>query len=224
MVSVCQRLKSPTVDRATHRTYLTHMSSLAFASAYRSLRPGERAYVDGYVAEQEARAIKRNERISLALNRQLTASEIQASNGMLDKPMVRAAIVERINQLAADQELSPQRVIKELMCMAFSSIADYGEIGQDGELWLQMDKCTPEQMRAVKKIKIDENGRGGRKTELELYPKLEPLMALAKYMGLQEDNPHWRAESAKPVQAVLPAGVGVDAAADAYARSLANDG
>lgn len=195
--------------------------SLAFASAYRSLRPGEKAFVDGYVADVEAQQARRHERISLALSRTISAREIADSRGMLDKPMVRAAIVERINQLAADQELSPARVIKELMCMGFASLSDYMEIDDYGDMQWTFEKCTPEQLRGIKKYKVEENLRGGRKVEIELYDKPAVLATLARYMGIVDGNGDlFRAENAKSANKALPATVTVDGAGEAYGRLI----
>ena len=64
----------------------------AFTSAYRQLRPVERAFVDETVRDMELQAAQRNERISAVLYRPLASSD-----EMVEKPMVRAAIAERIN-------------------------------------------------------------------------------------------------------------------------------
>lgn len=201
---------------------------ISFASAYRQLRPHEKAFVDSYVASVERESNRRGERISLALHRAIPADVVEASRGLLDRPMVRAAIAERITDIAAQNELTPHRVIKEWMGIAFSSVGDYMEIGEDGQPWFDLTKCTPEQLAAIKSIKIEEQGDGlsrpkKRKFEFVLHDKIAGLDALAKYMGLQQpDNPHWRMENARPVndQAMLPASVGTDGAADLYAQMI----
>lgn len=200
---------------------------ISFASAYRQLRHHEKAFVDAYVADVERNAQRANERISLALHRAIPADVVEASRGMLDKPLVRAAIAERINDIAASNELTPHRVIKEWMGIAFSSVGDYMDVGEDGQPWFDLTKCTPEQLAAIKSIKVEETGDGmsrpkKRKFEFVLHDKIAGLEALAKYMGLmQPDNPHWRADTARPVgQGMLPASVTSDGAADAYAAMI----
>lgn len=200
---------------------------ISFASAYRQLRHPEKVFVDGYVADVERQAQRANERISLALYRAIPADVVQASRGMLDKPIVRAAITERINEIAASNELTPHRVIKEWMNIAFSSVGDYMDVGEDGAPWFDLTKCTPEQLAAIKSIKVEETGDGlsrpkKRKFEFVLHDKIAGLEALAKYMGLmQPDNPFWRADAGRvPKDGMLPASVGVDGAADAYAAMI----
>jgi hypothetical protein len=203
-------------------------ASISFVSAYRQLRPHEKAYVDNYVQSCENEANRRGERISLALHRAIPADVVEASRGLLDKPLVRAAIAERITDIAAANELTPHRVIKEWMCLAFSSVGDYMEVGEDGAPWFDLTKCTPEQLAAIKSIEVEETGDGisrpkKRKFKFQLHDKIAGLDALAKYMGLlQPDNPFWRQDNARPVNGGggLPATVGANDAADRYAQMI----
>lgn len=194
---------------------------ISFASAYRQLRPSEKAYVDAYVLDIERTANRHGERISLALYRPIPPAVVEASQGMLTRPMVCAAITERINEIAAANELTVHRVLKELMAVGFSSIGDYMMVGDDGQPMFNLANATPEQLSAVKSIEVEEGARG-RKFKFTLHDKLAGLDKLARFMGMLEtDNPHWRAETARPVgQAALPAGTTEEAAADLYARAI----
>ena len=197
----------------------------SFASAYRQLRPVERAFVDAVVADMEQSAHRANERISLALYRPIPPHIASNDNGMLEKPLVRAAITERINEIAAANELTVQRMVKEYMAIAFSSIGDYQTIDEFGEIVFDLTRCTPEQLAAVKQIRIEEPGGmdmggGKRKCTIVLHDKLTAMKALAEFMGmLQPDNPHWQAQSARPA-APLRAGTTATEAADAYAALI----
>lgn len=203
-------------------------TTLSFASAYRQLRPAEKVFVDGYVRNLENDAAKRGERISNALYRVIPDSVLEASGGMLERPMVRAAISERVNDLAAATELTPARVIKELMTIGFASMGDYMEVREDGQPYFDLAKCTPEQLAAIASIEVEEialrNGMS-RKFKLKLHDKLSALDKIAKYIGLLEaENPFWRSENARPVdQAALPNGVTTEHAADLYAQMINDD-
>jgi len=200
------------------------LAPISFTSAYRQLRPAEKLFVDGYVASVETEAERRNERISNALYRPIDAETVEASRGMLEKPLVRAAVVERINEIAAASELTVQRVIKELSAMAFSSMGNYMTVGEDGFPYFDLAKCTPEQMSAIANVETEMAGpRGGSsKFKIKLHDKPGALDRLMRYMGLLDpENPFWRAENAKPVNAAnLPGNVSDEAAADAYARMI----
>jgi hypothetical protein len=176
------------------------MTVIMFTSAYRQLRPLEKQYVDGYVAHIEREAARNNERISLALYRPVTSDVIEASRGLLEKPMVVAAISERIS---------------------FANVIDYMDVGEDGFMHFNFEKCTPEQLAAVKSFEIEETMRG-RKVKVTMHDKMAGLNALGRYMGMLEpDNPHWRAETARPVKVPkLPGSTTDEAAADAYSRLI----
>lgn len=195
---------------------------LSFASAYRQLNSLEKGFVDGFVRSLEDEAAARGERISGALYRPISPEIVARSRGLLDKPLVRAAIVERINEIAVQSELTVQKVIRELRSIAFASHGDYMTVGEDGMLYYDFNKCTPEQLSALKKVKLQET-ESKRSLEVETHDKMRALEMLGKYMGIFEaDNPHWRAENAKPINetAAIPGNASDSAAADLYARAI----
>ena len=196
----------------------TNPQRRVFASAYRQLTPVEKKYVDDYVQAMERRADREQQRLSNYLHLPISEDVYEASNGMLDRPMVTAAITERVNELTTASELSPNRVIREYMALAFSNMADYINIDSYGNPEFDLTKCTPEQMSAIKKVNFERNAMGGEKLTFELHAKQPSLDGLAKYMGIIEpDNPHWRAANATPI---IDAGASVAQAADAYAAIL----
>lgn len=199
------------------------LTPIHFTSAYRQLRPAEKLFVDGYVAALETEASDRFERISNVLDRRtIDAAAIDASRGLLEKPIVQLAIRERVLELAAASELTVQRVVKEVSTLAFSSMGDYMQVGEDGYPYFDLAKCTPEQLAAISHVKTETSPRGGIKFEIKLHDKFGPLKELMQYMGMREpDNPHWRAENAKPINAAnLPGNVSDEAAADVYAKMI----
>lgn len=198
------------------------LAPINFDSAYRQLRPAEKVFVDAYVSEIEVEADRRREKISHALDRPIPADAVEASRGMLERPLVRAAVAERVKEIAAASEITPQRVLKELSNLSFSSMGDYMTIGEDGYPYFDLARCNPDQLRAIQHVKTEILPRGGMKFEIKLHDKFGPLQKFLQFMGLdQPDNPHWRAENAKPVNAAaLPADATDKAAADLYARML----
>lgn len=193
------------------------MNAVSFVSAYRQLQPAERAFVDAYVTRIEREAAQNGERISNVLHRPVPASVVQASGGMLQRPLVVAAISERINDLASAAELSAMRILKEWSALAFSSVGDYMEIGQDGQPYFNFEACTPEQLSAIQSIEIEE-GRAGRKFKFKLHDKTTALTALSKWAGLLDpDNPVYRQYNARPA---ANSNVTIDNAADAYSKMI----
>lgn len=199
------------------------LAPITFTSAYRQLRPAEKTFVDNYVTDVENKAAAANERISNALSRPVAPDVVARADGMLDKPMVRAAIAERITEIAAASELTTHRVIKELRAIAFSSLGDYMEVGEDGMPYFGFTKCTPEQLSAIASIEMEELPRGGRKMKFKLHDKIAGITNLMRYMGLLDpDNPHWKADNAKTVEGVpaIHADASDEDAGNEYARMI----
>ncbi len=169
---------------------MTAMQPIMFASAYRLLSAAEKAFVDEYVGQVERAADKTGEQISLALYRPIPPALVEASGGLLTRPMVLAAISERITQIAADTELTDRRIVKELTNIAFSNMNDYLEICPlTGRPTFNLAQCTPEQMAAVKTIKHEVTSLGAERLEFVTHDKLKALDMLARIRGLlTEDN------------------------------------
>lgn len=193
--------------------------TLALLSAYKQLTPSERVFVDGYVTRLERDADKRGDRISNALYRPIPNSVVEASRGLLEKPMVKAAITERVNELATGAELSIQKVIKELSSIAFSNLSAYFKINEWGIPEYDFTGCTPEQMAALRSWEHTEDVKTGRRVKIVTHDKLKALEMLAKYMGLVDiENPHFETSQRRPVQITVNS---TDAdAADAYAKMI----
>lgn len=188
------------------------MTAVTLSSAYKQLQPAERSFVDGLVRELEHAAQRAGERISLALNRPLPPHIVASdTKDMLLRPVVTAAITERVNQIAADNELTPQMWIKHAMACAFSNMANYIDIDQfDGTASIDLSRCTPEQMMAIESIEVEGNGvdgfnrgNGKQKVKIKLHSKSAFMQMIGKYMGLVEpENPVWRADKAAQMQQI----------------------
>jgi hypothetical protein len=199
------------------------MENTTVLSAYRHLTAAQRAFVDSYVQECEREAMARNERLSLYLHRPVVIDQSR----YLTLPMVQAAIVERISTLAAASELSVNRLIKELTCIAFSNIKDFLDLGDEGWPKFDLSKATPEQWAAVKSIEIEEvdgtlSRAPKRKIKITTHDKLAAAKMLTDYTGVSKpDNPYWAAD--KPVEAeqlAIPANMSPDAAGELYASMI----
>lgn len=201
---------------------------ISFEPAYRQIKQAEKAFVDGYVSELEQTAVRDNVPLREVLARPVTVTDDRA-RAMLERPLVRAAIAERCNELSEAMEISAYRVLKELKAIAFSNIGDYGTIGEDGWFTADFSKCTPEQLSAIAQIKAEETFKpqGGvtRKIEFKPYDKLAGLDKFMRYMGLLEpENPYYREqiERMKKPGAVtgLVEGVSVEQAGEKWSQMI----
>ena len=191
-----------------------------FETSYRQLRPSERIFVDGYVSELERYAARNNLKLKQALM-EISADDLdQQSKAILSQNLVRAAITERVRELSEDAELTVFKTLKELRSMAYSNLGNYMEVDGYGVPMFDLSKCTPEQLAAIKTVKIKENPNGERHLEFTLHDKVQAMSLMMKYQGLL-DAEAWRVENAKEnQQKTISAGSTVDDAADMYARQI----
>ena len=169
------------------------------SSAYRFLNDVEKAVVDDFVSATVNYALSNNELIRHSIDRPIPAEMVKRSKGMLEKPLVLAAIHSRLVEIADDQDLDPARVLKEHMNIATANIIDYIRLDEEtGNPIIDIQHCTREQMAAVKKLTTT-SGLFGVKVDLELHSKQAHLDALGKMMGLDEaDNSTYLKHIAKP--------------------------
>jgi hypothetical protein len=198
------------------------LTPIGFATAYRQLSPAERAFVDAYVHEAEKASIASGQRISLVLDQEPSQQAVDMSRGLLNRPMVRAAIGERIKDIATQSDITMNMLIRELRHIAFASMDDYIEVMQDGTGTLDLVKATPEQRSAIQQIEIDYKPRGGSTQKIKLYDKQR---AIEQLIELYKDRDRdWIADAKQPgsVLNALPATASPEAAADLYARMIAD--
>ena len=153
------------------------------STAYALLTPVEQQAVDDYVQLVSSEAAARGQRIAVALHKPVPAELVRRSRGLFLKPVVRAAITERLCAAAEQQDISPSRVIAEQAAIAFSNMADYVTVGMFGEMSIDLTKCTREQMAAVKSIETLDTPQG-RKIKIQLYDKHPALQALQDVMQM----------------------------------------
>lgn len=222
-----------TVDRTSQIAYLAVIMNamtvtaqfVDFRPAYWQLQPIERKFVDGYVADIETIADKTGQRLLAVLQAPFPYELDGRAVVLLALPMVRAAIAERIKELSDLYDISIYRTLKELTSIAYANINNYIDINQvTGTPEINLSRCTPEMLSAVKSFEIEDKPRGGRKYKFQLHDKITALAHVMRYQGLLSDeNQHWRQveQSVKPEsQSRLPVGVSDDAAAKLYADAI----
>jgi hypothetical protein len=152
--------------------------------AYDLLEQHEKEIVENYVRYVVTEQNRLRERIIHALHKPIPYEYLRRSKDALYKPLLRAALSERIKEEADAQDISPSRVIAEYASIAFSQFSDYVKPGGFGEVVLKpIGEIEPEKMRAVKSIET-KPGMYGVQTKLTLHDKLPALKAMAEMMGL----------------------------------------
>lgn len=208
---------------------------IQFTSAYKQLQPAQKVLVDQIVRELETAADRTGERITSALDRDIPQHLLaRDSRDMLQLPLVQAAIHERVREIGAQRDLTPQLWLKHTMAGAFSSIGDFLRMIEQvdpmtGEsvtvpTW-DFSRATPEQLAAIESIEWDSSRGLTTKMKIKMSNKSVYLQMLGKYMGMVEpDNPHWQAKRPDAAAEAIPTAASVDEAANRYQRLLESGG
>lgn len=152
--------------------------------AYDLLDNIEKSIVDDYVSYAVNVQRQKRERIINALHTPFPSEYIRRSRNALYKPLIRAAIAERIKEESDKEDISPDRVIKEHITIATSNPYDFMEEGPFGEMKMKRkEDIDPSKLSAIKGIET-KPGPFGLQTKVILHDKLPSLKALGEMMGL----------------------------------------
>ena len=178
---------------------MSNMSELVPTRAYDLLEEADKAAVEEYVQFAVQRQHDRRERIINAIYYPIPTEYIRRSRNAMYKPVVLAAVSERLKEEATKQDISPDRVISEHMAIATAELHSYFEEGEFGQMTPKaIEKLTPEQRKAVKAVEVKPN-MYGLGFKLVLHDKHASLKALGEMMGLvAPDRPPALVEYIKP--------------------------
>lgn len=152
--------------------------------AYDLLTEVERDAVDEYIRYVVATQAQRRERIALALNYPIPAEFTRKSRGLLIKPLPRAALAERIREEANEQDLAPDRLIREYAAIAYAKIDDYVDQMPFGDITLKPFEQIPQEKMGAVKSMSSKPTMNGMQVEVKTHDKMVALAMLTKLMGL----------------------------------------
>lgn len=203
---------------------------LQFSSAYKQLSDYERDFVDGFLRRVDTEAERRFEKLTITLERVASSLDLntldERSRDLFRKPIVSAAIRERAEQIAAERDLTPQRIIQEHAAIGLFNLQRFfPDTGEDGVPRFDASNCNAVDWAAIQQIDIEETyGRNGttRKIKIKAHAKQQSLDAIAKFMGIDKaDNAEYAAYKTLPAEmAQLPNSAGVAELAEKYARFI----
>lgn len=192
------------------------------SSAYDLLEVLERVEVDKYVQYAINEQHRKRERIVHAIHLPIPSEHVRRSRNALSKPLVRAAIAEKLNEAAAEQDVSPDRIIREHQNLAFSNIGDYIQLGNFGDITVKpIYEIERTKMQAVKKLVTIPTPYGIR-TEIVLHDKQSSLKVLTELVGLvAPDTPAPLRDYVKPKTKAVDNDSG-ETSEQAYSKLLEN--
>lgn len=197
-----------------------------FASAYDQLSVSERSFVDEYVDGVARHAAIKGISILAAFQRHIGDADVQASRGMLGRALVRAAVADRVKEIAEATELTPRRLVREVMAVGFSNMEDYLTFDEVTNMpKVNLHGCTRDQMAAISGLDIEMDPRNPtwvRSLKIRLHPKMDAIGKLSDYMAVMvRDNEYWKQERATVIeQARLPSHATEDEAANLYSQMI----
>lgn len=155
------------------------------STAYDLLDDNERNIVDEYVKFVVEEQKKLKQRVDLALNKPFPDSYVKKSRGVLSRAVVKAAVAERVLEESKKDDISADRVLKELSKIAFSDITDYLYEGQYGELQVKDLAVIPKNVTCAIKSIETKPSKFGLTTKITMHDKIPALKELSEYLGMK---------------------------------------
>lgn len=186
--------------------------------AYDLLDDEERRAADEYVRYAVEEQRRKREYIGRAMLLPIPSEFIRRSKSVLQRPIVRAAVAERIQEEALKQDVGPDRVMQELASIAFSKVSDFVETVGFGEVRLKnLEDIPAHLMGAVKSVEAIPTS-WGTKSKIVFQDKNLALKMLAEILGIvAPDKPAPLKDYVAPAEQKK---IATDQASKAYERML----
>jgi Terminase small subunit. len=120
----------------------------------------------------------------------LQGAEIQASK-IMSQPWMASYIKFVRDKIRARMEITTERVLEELSCLAYANQADFVVVSKDGQTYTDFSGATREQMAAINELTVDTyiEGRGEdaqtvKRVKMKLAPKTAALELLGRHLGM----------------------------------------
>ena len=149
------------------------------------LNPKQQAFVTEYLKDSNAT------RAAKSVGYSEHTAYVQGSR-LLKNPEIQAALDRR----RAKHGITAERVLAEVSKLAFSNIGDYIRITDDGQAYVDLSQCTPEQLAAIGEIKVDESAGGSgdgrrervQRTTFKTHDKVASLTLLMRHLKMLTDK------------------------------------
>lgn len=159
-----------------------------FRTAYQQITPAERAFVDRIVRDMAESARRFGRPVGDAIDATIPHELIeQDRRGWLQRPLVIAAVTERISELQHYDDVSIDTVIRQLHAIATFDLTEVLELDDFGEPAINLTNLTPDQRAALEAIDIDKTDGVMKSTrtkiKIKAHSKIAALKQLAELLG-----------------------------------------
>lgn len=148
----------------------------------RRLTPRQQRFIEEYLKNLNAtQAYLRVYEVSESVARRNAAR-------LLTNADISAVIHDRLGQRLGRFKISNESTLQELACIAFSNMANYLRIQEDGTAVIDLTNLTAGQKAAIAEVSYENTGEGTRRVRIRLANKLTALELLGKYLKLFSDT------------------------------------
>lgn len=196
-----------------------------FKTAYQQIGPAEQSFVDRLVREIADSAKRHGRSIATILDQPLPDALYERdTKGWLQRPLVIAAITDRVRDLALHEEINLNNTAREIHAIAHANMGDYFEIDEVGDPVFNLDGLTRAQMSAIKSIDIEKSEGLTRSTKtrvkIQLHDKMTALKMELALMGIEDGDSPFRNSERATRSGTIHNDSSAQQAANEYARVI----
>jgi len=124
---------------------------------------------------------------------------------LLQRPNIKAYIAQRKEELKKELAVDQGRVVREYFNVAYSNIASYYDVDEDGySKFKRWEDLTPDQQAAVSEVSFGIDREGNRFiTRIKLFDKMRALEGLGKHLGFFEKDNKQKSELNVTIEQVI---------------------
>jgi phage terminase small subunit len=114
------------------------------------------------------------------------AAAAQQACRLLTKAKIKARIADLLNESAARQEATLDKVMSELAHIAFSNMSDFSSWGANSVTLIPSKELSEEKLRAVESVAETSSKNGDPQLRIRLHSKLRALELLLRIHEMKE--------------------------------------
>lgn len=114
---------------------------------------------------------------------------------LLRNAKVAAEVAKAKGERAEKTQVTAQMVLDELKLIAFARTGDYIRISPDGDPYIDLSTCTPDQLAAISEVTCEdfvdrrgEDARTVRKVKVKFHDKKGALVDFMRHLGMFTDK------------------------------------
>lgn len=199
-----------------------------FRTAYNQITSAERSYVDRLVAQMVEEAQARGRPLTDLVDAPIPpALTKQDSRGWLQRPLVIAAITERVRDVQHYKDISIDTLIRQLFAIATFSLEEITRFDDMGDPYFDLENASADQWAALESIDVEKSDGLSRTTKTKIKIKRESKTAAIKQLtellgGPEAVNSYLKQQRASHTPQLTDSST-VSDAADEYQKMIGDD-